>query len=284
MDNGTILPPNHSTPALLIINHYLGNPSFSSPAIGKALWSLTSVPHKGRGLSWKHQKNEEPGSGTPSSHLKLSGTSTRAQDATGRRETSFCKTVRPLPSTHPIFPLRNTARWAEDSHTSTPCSVVFGTVYMKRQPSYEKQGHSNAEHWFAPTWSGSCGFKNVHNMATRLQPPNADHQDVLSSVCRPLPHSDQPEDGRWWHGHGWGLLALLGGPSWNTFLPSTPVKVPLNLHGPCTASLMPCCKLKPLSRLPGVAPSPPSVLLCPVPSCAFALCRHAQDGLAGSKP
>lgn len=148
----------------------------------------------------------------PSSHLKPIGTSTRTQDATGQRETSFCKTVRPLPSTHPIFSLRNTARWAEDSHTSIPCSIAFETVYIKRQPSHEKQGHSKAEHWFAPTWSHRCGFKNAHNLATKLQPQNADHQGAQTRTlfCPPsVPPAPQ------WPARRWPLMAWtwLGPPA-----------------------------------------------------------------------
>lgn len=140
----------------------------------------------------------------PSSHLKLIGTSTRTQDATGQRETSFRKTVRPLPSTHPIFSLKNAACWAEDSHTSTPCSIAFATVYIKRQPSHEKQGRANAEQWLAPTWSGSCEFKYAYSMATKLQPQNADHQSAQTGTLFGPPSVPLTPQ---WPARRWPLMA-----------------------------------------------------------------------------
>lgn len=84
------------------------------------------------------------------------------------------------------------------------------------------------------TWPQGCN-PQMYTIKVHRQ------DSVLSSICLPchtVTSQKMAADGMDVAG---ASLPLLGGPSWNTSPPSTPVKVPLNLHGPCQMSLPLSC-------------------------------------------
>lgn len=127
-------------------------------------------------------------------------------------------------------------------------------------------------------WSGSHGFKICttwpQGYNPKMQTIRAHRQGPCLILCLSPPCPTATSQKRVTDGMNMGGASCLRSVVllWNMLSLCTPVKVPFKLHGPCQVSppLMPCCKLKSLSGLPGVLPSPVSVLLCPVPSCSFA--------------
>lgn len=139
-------------------------------------------------------------------------------------------------------------------------------------------------------WSGSYGFKICitwpQGYNPKMQTIKVHRQGTCLVLClSPLPYSDQPKDGHRWHGHGWGLLSLLSGPSLEYAFSMHSSESLIQASRPMSSVTTSHALLQ--TEVPLWAPRRfAQFCLCPpVPGAFLCLCscRHAQDDLAGSK-